>query len=83
VREEMKMSMSSKQLRELSDEELFKQYDQVAQHTSVGLDYYTEEIARRRSEKSDRLMLRLTIFIAILTAITTLATIVNVVLFIL
>jgi hypothetical protein len=75
--------MNYKQLQELSDEKLIELYDDIAKHTSVGLNYYTEEIARRRSEKSNRLMLKLTIGVAILTAITTFATIANVVLFIL
>ena len=71
--------MNYKTLSELSDEDLIRQYDKIAESTSVGLNYYTEEIARRRNEKSNKLMIRLTLWITIMTAIMLLSTIVNVV----
>lgn len=73
------MSMNHKTITELPDEELIRQYDKIAESTCVGLDYYTEEIARRRNEKSNKLMIRLTLWITIMTAIMLLSTIVNVV----
>lgn len=66
-------------LLKMTDEELIDKYDETAEHTSVGLSYYTEELARRRTEKSDNLMLKLTKQITIMTAIMLLATIVNIV----
>ena len=73
------MSMKYDELLKLSDDELIKQYDATAAHTSVGLNYYTEEIARRRTEKSDKLMVRLTTWITIMTGIMLLSTIANVI----
>jgi hypothetical protein len=72
--------MNYKTLTELPDEELIHQYDKISESTCVGLNYYTEEIARRRNEKSNKLMIRLTLWITIMTAIMLLSTIVNVVL---
>ena len=73
------MSMNYKTLTELPDDELISQYDKIAESTSVGLNYYTEEIARRRNEKSNKLMIRLTLWITIMTAVMLLSTIVNIV----
>lgn len=73
------MSMKYGELAKLSDQELISQYDKQAEHTSVGLNYYTEEISRRRNEKSNALMLRLTKWITIMTAVMLLSTIVNVI----
>ncbi|WP_312702236.1 hypothetical protein [Sedimentibacter sp.] len=73
------MSMNYKTLTELSDEELIHQYDKIAESTCVGLNYYTEEIARRRNEKSNKLMIHLTLWITIMTAVMLLSTIINIV----
>ena len=73
------MSMNYKTLTELSDEDLISQYDKIAESTCVGLNYYTEEISRRRNEKSNKLMIRFTLWITIMTAIMLLSTIINVV----
>ncbi|MDD4511429.1 MAG: hypothetical protein PHY23_11055 [Oscillospiraceae bacterium] len=73
------MSMSYKELTQLTDEELIRQYDKQANSTSVGLNYYTEEIARRRNEKSNKLMVNLTIAITVMTAVMLVSTIINVI----
>ena len=73
------MSMDYKTLTELSDEELIKMYDEQARYTNEGLNYYTEEIARRRNEKTNKLMIKHTRRITIMTAIMLLFTLVNVV----
>lgn len=73
------MSMSYKELTQLTDEELIIQYDKKASSTSVGLNYYTEEIARRRNEKSNKLMVNLTIAITVMTAVMLVSTIINVI----
>lgn len=73
------MSMSYKELTQLTDEELIRQYDKQAGSTSVGLNYYTEEIARRRNEKSNKLMVNLTIAITVMTAVMLVSTIINVI----
>jgi len=71
--------MNYKTLTELSDEELIHQYDKIAESTCVGLNYYTEEIARRRNEKSNKLMIHLSLWITIMTAVMLLSTIINIV----
>ena len=71
--------MSYKELTQLTDEELIRQYDKQANSTSVGLNYYTEEIARRRNEKSNKLMVNLTIAITVMTAVMLVSTIINVI----
>jgi cytoskeletal protein RodZ len=73
------MSKKYHELMSLTDEELIKLYDAVANNTVVGLSYYIEELARRRTEKSNKLMAKLTIWIAILTAVMLLSTIANVI----
>ncbi|MEG0914047.1 MAG: hypothetical protein RSG53_10640 [Oscillospiraceae bacterium] len=73
------MSMSYKELTQLTDEDLIRQYDKQANSTSVGLNYYTEEIARRRNEKSNKLMVNLTIAITVMTAVMLVSTIINVI----
>ena len=71
--------MKYNDLSKITDEELIELYDKTAKNTAVGLGYYTEELARRRTEKSDKLMLRCTVWIAIMTAVMLLSTIANVV----
>jgi hypothetical protein len=71
--------MPYEKLIKLPDDELFRLYDEQATHTQVGLNYYTEEIARRRSEKSNDLMICLTKWITIMTGVMLLSTIVNVI----
>lgn len=73
------MSMKYNELNKITDEELIMLYDKTATNTSVGLDYYTEELARRRTEKSNELMVKLTKWITVMTAVMLLSTIVNIV----
>jgi hypothetical protein len=72
------MALTYHELTNLSFEELIQRYDKTAQQTSIGLNYYTEEIARRRSEKSEKLMLTYTKWITIMTGVMLLCTIINV-----
>jgi len=62
------MSFLIKDLRKTSDEELIRLHDALAEHTSVGVDYYLEELRRRdqrrageSSERLARAAVRLTI----------------------
>lgn len=56
------MSYSIAKLRALTDEELIAQHDRQAQNTSVGVNYYLDELDRRSRERavqaSDRLARR-------------------------
>lgn len=73
------MSMKYDELINLSDKELIEKYDKTAENTAVGLNYFTEELARRRAEKSNDIMIKLTKWITYMTAVMLLGTIVNVV----
>ena len=73
------MSLKLKELRELTDEQLFDLYDKTANHTSVGLNYYAEELNRRSNENTNKTMIRCTLWITIMTAVMLIATIANVV----
>lgn len=74
------MSFKLRELRALTDDELIEKYDEKASSTSVGLNYYTEELNRRSNENTNKIMVRCTIWITIMTAIMLLATLVNVLL---
>ncbi len=73
------MSLKLKELRALTDEEVIEKYDQTASHTAVGLNYYTEELNRRSNENTNKIMVRCTIWITLMTAVMLLATIANVI----
>lgn len=72
------VSYPYKALQKLTDEEIIQKYDEHASHTSVGINYYADELNRRYTEKSNRVMVRCTVAITIMTAVMLLATIVNV-----
>lgn len=61
-------------LRAMSDEELVKEHDFTAVSTQVGINYYLEELQRRRSARADQMMLRLTWAIAAMTLVVATAT---------
>ena len=73
------MSMSYKELQKISDDQLVNLYDEQAQHTCVGINYYADELNRRQSERANKVMVRCTVAITIMTAVMLLATIVNVI----
>lgn len=72
------MSMKYNDLIKMSEEELIRAYDQTAEHTSVGLNYYSAEIVRRSNEKMNRTMVRLTWVITIMTTIMLACTVINI-----
>ena len=71
--------MKYSELQNLTDEELIAEYDDTEKSTCVGLNFYTEELARRRTEKTNKIMVKYTLWITIMTAVMLLCTIVNVV----
>ena len=79
------MSLAAKleKLRELSDEELVALHDQAAANTTVGIQYYLDELNRRSQNKHTEVMLhytkqmlRLTVFVAVLTVVNVIAVLV-------
>jgi hypothetical protein len=73
--EEAVMGYTLKELRELTDEQLIAEHDNVAQSTArLGVNYYLDELKRREQNKQTeamlaytRRMLWLTVFVAICT----------------
>ncbi|SHI86605.1 hypothetical protein SAMN02745751_01247 [Dethiosulfatibacter aminovorans DSM 17477] len=72
------MSLKYKDLVNKSDDEIIKLYDETALHTSVGLNYFTAELERRSNDKKDKVMIKCTKQITIMTFVMTIATLVNV-----
>lgn len=66
-----------RQLRELSDDELIDRFDESAQRTSVGVVFYREELRAREAARQTETITRLTWWIAGMTLVVTVATIVN------
>jgi len=76
------MTRSIRELRDASNKELIQEHDEIATHTVAGVDYYLNELARRQSASQQATMIRLTYAIAAMTLVVTIATIVNLVVFI-
>ena len=72
------MALKLQELRNTSIERLVELYDHFSSSWDGGAEYYLGEIHRRDQDKQTRTMLRLTIWITIMTGIMTLATIVNI-----
>ena len=50
----------------MSAEEVERRYNEVAKSTQVGAGYYLEELVRRRNDRRETLLVRLTIATTIL-----------------
>jgi len=73
------MSETLRDLRALSDDDLVKRYDELAKNTVVGTNHYLQELTRRDQNRQTQAMLRYTRWVAIMTGVITIATVVNVV----
>ncbi len=71
------IAQTLKELKALDDEELLKLHDRVAKNTQVGVGYYLEELRARQLARYTRRLDRLTIGIFIMTAVVTIATLLN------
>ncbi|MEP3783560.1 hypothetical protein [Ascidiaceihabitans sp.] len=68
-------------LKQMSEIELIKAYDQHAANTQIGTGFLLDEIRYREAERLNRQVVHLTRVITILTVVMTIATIINVVVF--
>jgi hypothetical protein len=73
-----RMSYPLQELRAASDAELIERHDRLAQNTSVGVNYYLEELARRESYRQGERVRELTQTVVNLTWIIAALTAVNV-----
>jgi len=62
------MAQTIDELEGTSDEELRRVYNEIAKDTVLGLGWYREEIHRRRSDAQTQTLIRISWFIAALTA---------------
>jgi hypothetical protein len=63
------VSRSYRDLLSLTDDELITAHDEIAPSTSVGVNYYLDELRRREQARSNQLIIRLTFANAALAAL--------------
>lgn len=68
------MTMTFEELRSKSDEDLIREHNRLAKDTFVGINYFLEELARRRTERQTSTIRRLSWGVFILTTIITVMT---------
>ncbi|GIU94633.1 MAG: hypothetical protein KatS3mg012_1090 [Gaiellaceae bacterium] len=66
------------ELQKLSDEKLIERYDQAAERTVVGTEFYLRELSRRDTRRQSETLLKFTQQIRTLTIVVALLTLVNV-----
>ena len=76
----MGMTPTHEKLQELSDEDLIHEYNQTARNTVVGINFYTEELARRRASRQNDEMIKINKSVKNMTVLITVLTVINVVL---
>jgi hypothetical protein len=76
------MTRSIRELRNTPEDVLIRDHDVLAESTVAGVDYYLNELARRENLRQQATMIKLTYAIAVMTLIVTIATIVNLIVFI-
>lgn len=64
-------------LQNLSDDDLKKAYDRAAGLTQVGTQFYLDELNRRSQARETRAILRYTCWVTAMTAVITVATLVQ------
>ena len=66
------------ELRALSDEQLVREYDRIAETTQVGLNFYRDELLRRELQEQNRHLGALTRWMNWMTGAMLVLTIINV-----
>ncbi len=78
----MSYAKSLNELKSLSDEDLIRLHDDAANNTIVGINYFLEELRSREAAKINSQVAKLTFWIFWLTLIVTIATLINLYIFI-
>jgi hypothetical protein len=73
----MPTAMKLSELRKLPKKELWKLYDEKAEHVEASLNYYWDEIVRREQSKQTTVLIWLTIFMVITTVFSAIGVFVN------
>ena len=73
------MTHTIKEITRMSNEDFMAIYDKLAQGAYVSGEFYHDEYVRRNQDKQTKTMIRFTKYIAWMTYMITIATIVNVV----
>lgn len=73
------MAYTIAELRALSEADLVREHDRIAQTTVLGLNYFRDELNRREQDKQTRIMVRLTWVITWLTALILVLTVLSLV----
>lgn len=76
------MAETISELRALSDEDLIERHDRHAPNIQVATGHYLQELYRRDQIRLEKVMLTYTRLITAMTAVITVATIINVALFV-
>lgn len=71
------MSYSLRQLRSLSDDQLIAEHDEKAKNTSVGTQYFMDELDRRSRERYERATFRLSWLSAVASIAAVVASIIS------
>lgn len=69
------------EMQRLSMDDVVAEFDKIAGQTGNNLNFWAAEVSRRMQQQQSAGMLRLTKWITVMTAVMTVATIVNVVVF--
>ncbi len=72
------MTHSYREFRELTKDELVREYDRLATSTQPGLSFIREELARREFEEQNQRMLKMTHQMRVMTIVITVLTFLNV-----
>ena len=72
-------SVTYRELRAASDDDLIAAHDQMSRNTVVGTSYYLDELNRRDTERLDRSIRRLTVVNVALVIVSTAAVIFEIV----
>ena len=78
------MAKTIRELKSIPTDKLIEEHDQIVTQSNivVGVDYYLAELRSRESASREAAMVRLTWVIAILTFVVTVATIINLLVFV-
>ena len=56
-------------LRKMTEADIVRMYDEIAPHTGAGTDFFLQELDRRRSVHQNRVIIALSVVIAVLTLV--------------